>query len=752
MFKADVDGDLSTHKKDEYIELSNEVSFMFQPTYKWEAENKANELRVASPFLIIVKDKEVDQIVRKFAIAGLVIVKRGTMNVMEFGWRLDMLIRATSAIGFISRNAPDISYLVRSARRMGIVVYALGVHVNYAMNITNIEQLWNVATKKKLQSSTTYKYYKDYVLVGRAIRNTCYNKISHINMTDAARKKKPFRVDGLGDEIESVYPSENKWAIHINDGIPLPLQAHEVPELYDIPTQNVEGFCVPHGIEIPYLEVRTGYTVGTIIEYNEGSNNASIMPTEDEFNELILPMDAVTKRLARVSWESMKKIGTYIKAPFYDNAVKHMLAIKAAVNEDRGITVCRGVGALRNKKSVLIKGNVEYPPIEGIIVNVIKAGISVNKWSSIYPVPYTDDLAVQFILPMDTSCQKIVYDGRYWSGYRRMSTEADGLQGSRLYTLFFVRRNMLTYTPSTDGYPIALFSISNERNRKEDVIKFLKTMHRGIFLFPHAGYADIIPSQYGFKQGSVFITTLKDQSFRDNLYMPSDFMDMPCTVSSVNEFIDRNNLVSGYGNKSLLDYEPWSPWAKMWFVVEIGDHVTDFNYGQSYRIKSLTVPLRILYGHDNESLHWLRWKVLIHRYPNAKAAEPKNLKITGIVDGVPIGVAGHMVNTLLAMHYWPMDVRARLNIIRENVAFYFTRKVSEWSKTFSGWADEPNTDPSKLWHNYLEWDLGIDAYIVTALALRLRPDYRAAEYMKKGLQKILKEFPEFGRIPSSFTQ
>jgi hypothetical protein len=159
---------------------------------------------------------------------------------------------------------------------------------------------------------------------------------------------------------------------------------------------------------------------------------------------------------------------------------------------------------------------------------------------------------------------------------------------------------------------------------------------------------------------------------------------------------------------------------------------------QTEVVKMYTIPMRFVFGHDNITLHSIRRSVLKDKYP-AAVILPQEEQVHGVLDGIRLSVAGHLVNSLLAMHFMNVSMSRRMKAVWYNVNAVFGA-VRLDSTSMVG---EPGSNPYVLWHNYVEYDVAIDAYIVLATRLGLAPDLQAVKYCRIEINKMLKKFPAF---------
>uniref|UniRef100_A0A2V0RMA5 Uncharacterized protein n=1 Tax=viral metagenome TaxID=1070528 RepID=A0A2V0RMA5_9ZZZZ len=278
------------------------------------------------------------------------------------------------------------------------------------------------------------------------------------------------------------------------------------------------------------------------------------------------------------------------------------------------------------------------------------------------------------------------------------------------------------------------------------------------------------------------ITTLPGGVFRDSVYDPTEFLELGCSVMSVYDYytritldprraevpldplvypegiptevkdaIERRRRWSGYPDTA---WDPQAPINHVWFVVVKEPGRTDNVFtSDSHLVKSLTVPMRYLYGHDNHTLHQIRFDAMLTQFPDAT---PGQGSTTGTItlNGRPLalGVAGHMINTMLASHVWVVDFRDRMNLIRANVETWAGRPNEEWLSMYKQRVPgEPGTNPRKLWHNYWEYRLGVDVYRLLCERLQWTPNEVLISYVLSHLNSLKREYPTFETSKSHFT-
>jgi hypothetical protein len=190
---------------------------------------------------------------------------------------------------------------------------------------------------------------------------------------------------------------------------------------------------------------------------------------------------------------------------------------------------------------------------------------------------------------------------------------------------------------------------------------------------------------------------------------------------------------------------PWNgcnPLMELWFVVIKGfdvEYSHDVITSQTDGVKLYSIQLRYIFGLDDVSLHQLRKVALIKRYPNANL-DTGEATIHGIVEGERISVAGHMVNLLLASHFTAVDFKRRMDDVVFNVeAVYEGRRLPSYDVL----PGEPATDLHKLWHNFVEYEVALDSYIILAQMIDLQPNMVAVAYSRKVLLNLLNKFPKF---------
>jgi hypothetical protein len=107
---------------------------------------------------------------------------------------------------------------------------------------------------------------------------------------------------------------------------------------------------------------------------------------------------------------------------------------------------------------------------------------------------------------------------------------------------------------------------------------------------------------------------------------------------------------------------------------------------------------------------------------------------------IPLCVSGHMVNILLASNWIMQDMDLTLAHIEWNWSKFESRKLDNNEKLLlknGGFYERVSKDNIfSLWHNYWEYDLAIDTYLIIANSLGLRADTTKVNALRDNL-KIL---------------
>jgi 8-oxo-dGTP pyrophosphatase MutT (NUDIX family) len=404
-------------------------------------------------------------------------------------------------------------------------------------------------------------------------------------------------------------------------------------------------------------------------------------------------------------------------------------------------------------------------PFGGLTVEVFPTGQTFMQRGPVYYAPYSSEHLVHYYVgePPASVVPSLI---DRWAAYRG-SVDVDKEQARRLATVLFVKRDMLTYRPSKTGYPVSLFAISNARNERRRVMQFITSMPRFIGLFPSVHYARMMtPTPEHMVVGGKLLTNLPGGSFQDELYSPSEFLGLGCQVMSVLDYycrvmwdgapvpIDKSSFDDPERQWTGLpsaSWDPAHPLTRLWFVVvKTGPAMDSVLNSTTFYVKSISIPMRLAYGHTNSTLHEFRWRALYRRFP---AAEKGDDPVTGVVDGYRIGIAGHVVNVLLAQHIWVIDVRDRLDAVALNLEATYGKMDKWWRATYQmSLEGEPGTVPNQMWHSYIEMDLAVDAYLLIANALGWEPDVLSVSYFRKRLVELKRKYPAFNTQESHFVK
>ena len=234
---------------------------------------------------------------------------------------------------------------------------------------------------------------------------------------------------------------------------------------------------------------------------------------------------------------------------------------------------------------------------------------------------------------------------------------------------------------------------------------------------------------------------------------------------------DRRGIDDGFmddmlkGNSSPTElsgvWDGSSPLNELWFVVDKDDPDIWFHNmleSQTMFIKSLTVPIRYLFNHDNRSLHKIRQKVLLEQFPDAILVDDRRWHGIVNVDGknMKIGIAGHMLNSMLAQHVWVFDMVRRMDAVELNVRMSIGGKSTPddamFLKVNEKFPGEPGARLTDLWHNYLEYSLAVIVYEQFCPLIGWQPKEDLIKYTNKRLLDISRKYPDFKKIESHFVR
>jgi hypothetical protein len=331
------------------------------------------------------------------------------------------------------------SYMHIMGMRNGVTIFG-----NNKIDMTKyktIDDIWRVLTRRKYSTwggeskVLEVSVENDSARFGRFVREMVYHSISD-----------EFRIDGLGDEIESVDIGLGFRSLHFNDTLSMPIS---ITELSSVAFTNFVDEDVTRGI------------------------SSTIIPFVERFSES--QRDVV----------------------YHDSN-------QLEVIDDHSLHV----EIFRSGPEMILRGDAYYIPYtNNFILHVYiggSAGTSVNTHIST------------------------------WAMMRANREEIDREQERKIITMQIIRKNMFDYVPSPNSYPISLFAISNERNTKELVLKFIKRQKRFIGLFPSADFINYYPEGRGiFRDGDIMITSTPGGVFRDRLYHPWDFLYAGVSILSI---------------------------------------------------------------------------------------------------------------------------------------------------------------------------------------------------------------------------
>jgi hypothetical protein len=276
----------------------------------------------------------------------------------------------------------------------------------------------------------------------------------------------------------------------------------------------------------------------------------------------------------------------------------------------------------------------------------------------------------------------------------------------------------------SEGVLVSLFAISNESNYDGSYNADLEEIrkHDHIVLLPHVG-----ASNWWNAYHEIVVTDkLYDRGFTDVLHTPRDGYSwtLPNALWGFSKL-----KISEYGDidqvwRAASSWDHSNPLSWLWYIetnlLPRSDSESMIQ-NQTWNVKYWTGILREVLHHTKSSLHSIRAEA-VSRQGGVALYDAK--RVNGVYKGLPVTVAGHLVNLLLSSHYIVIDFGRWLDSIRGNVAKLPSVTLFE------------DADRLELWHSMDEWLLAIDAYRIMAREMGLNVNEQKLSYIAREIKGI----------------
>jgi hypothetical protein len=251
----------------------------------------------------------------------------------------------------------------------------------------------------------------------------------------------------------------------------------------------------------------------------------------------------------------------------------------------------------------------------------------------------------------------------------------------------------------------------------------------------------------------VVTTSIGSQVFQDHVFSVAELLGMSCRI------VTPQWLLGHFGGS----WDSRSHFLNRW-VVLINDE-DDFReskwqdsiWSQTPLSKNVSLVLRRLFSLKDSSLHSIRSKVLgddgFEVIQSARVNGRK--KING--RWFYVAVAGHMINMMLSMSYYPVDFVRYFDQIETNL-ITVSGKNTEWTKRRKELFEEDRRP--RLWHSYLDYRYAIEVVrsMNANLSLNIAESvFNYASSRLNSLRKVYKVLNKMGfqslsysRNPSSY--
>jgi hypothetical protein len=376
--------------------------------------------------------------------------------------------------------------------------------------------------------------------------------------------------------------------------------------------------------------------------------------------------------------------------------------------------------------------------------------------------PYVWSLSNETRLFMDLRFERshdtisIDNDGYYlrlkrWNILRFNDPSLNDQQSKNISTYFVQQGDYLKLDLSffSDSIMIALFTMSNQSNNKNDVFDFISRCNKKSIEL-HSVFPNDF-SQFDIEYATVNVSegTLKQDNFVDNTYDAFDFHDLgyvfPCSEVEILKMCFEN----------IFPFEGNNPLMKIWFyftnVCPIDCNFQTVENSQTHFAKPITAIFRIVFEHDDSTLISFRTSVLEKDELYVRSIDDR--RVNGVIVNshgkeMVVSVAGHMIGLLMAYHYgYLIDWRRYIRTIEYNVKFYAGKETRSERLLMKRYRKEgrlmEDLGTNVLWHSYHDWRLALDAFIAIAKELFITINDDLLFWIRNKLDDVLKRYPSF---------
>jgi hypothetical protein len=315
--------------------------------------------------------------------------------------------------------------------------------------------------------------------------------------------------------------------------------------------------------------------------------------------------------------------------------------------------------------------------------------------------------------------------------------------------------NVLTYRPSGIELPVFLFSITNNLNERNEVLRRLKELKKFIAVVITGRVARHWNDGFlggTFKDG-IFIRTLESRQY-------TDFMIRPDDVIGIGDLLTMNDLAVSLefdetGKRRYIErldgFEGRHPFMSLWGAVVKGvplfnTTVQSWINSQTHLARTISAEVRRLFG---ESLDVFRKVVFLNMWPDAVLVE--STSITGIVriEGRAhiVAPSGHLINMLLMSAHMHVDIVRYMNTVEWNVAAASSDpaalKLFDWYSARDLLAEKNSHQRKQMWHGYWDYYLAVCTALQISKTLKLPIPFRTYAYVARRLIEIKRRWRKF---------
>jgi hypothetical protein len=287
---------------------------------------------------------------------------------------------------------------------------------------------------------------------------------------------------------------------------------------------------------------------------------------------------------------------------------------------------------------------------------------------------------------------------------------------------------------------IALYTLCNFNNPRDAYLRVVASNDLLIFNLPNIHYTGYDRTELG----PVWNHIQRDWTYNPNVVIWILFRnDAHYSWYVYRDFLAKRLLTGdGYGRYGVADMShrgeriyPVNPnareaWDWAWFVKEDRDTIPQsWLESQTIWVKMVSNKIKRTLNLSQDSVYHFRRYVCMMLY-GAEFKPVKSNRITGLLRGKPISVAGHLVDILLACSLGVIDI-----IRYWKTVMYHIKYVAKLPKDVE--LMEKHTQ-GVYWHSYDDWFSAIAVYLVMCKVLKIKVCYVEVLISASMLNKIVK--------------